>query len=62
MSVPLNCAFGEYVAVFPLIVTVALLTSIVEKVKEGSQKGLTNQNLAQFVGEYVKRLSDGVKH
>ena len=36
--------------------------TLVEKVKEGSQKGLTNQNLAQFVGEYVKTLSEGVKH
>ena len=37
-------------------------SSIVEKIKEGSQKGLTNQNLAQFVGEYVKTLSQGVKN
>ena len=33
-----------------------------EKIKEGSQKGLTNLNLAKFVGHYVKRLSKGVKH
>jgi tryptophan synthase alpha subunit len=37
-------------------------SSIVEKIKEGTQKGLTNQNLAQFVAEYVKILSEGVKH
>ena len=37
-------------------------SSIVEKIKEGSQKGLSNQNLAQFIGEYVKVLSEGVKH
>ena len=37
-------------------------SSIVEKIKEGNKKGLTNQNLAQFVGKYVKRLSEGVKH
>ena len=37
-------------------------SSIVEKIKEGSQNGLSNKNLAQFVGEYVKQLSEGVKH
>jgi len=31
-------------------------------IKEGSEKGLRNINLAQFVGKYVKKLSQGVKH
>ena len=29
---------------------------------EAIDGGLTNQNLAQFVGKYVKKLSQGVKH
>ena len=37
-------------------------SSIVNKIKEGSEKGLRNINLAQFVGKYVKKLSQGVKH
>ncbi len=36
-------------------------SSIVEKIKEGSQNGLNNKNLAQFVGEYVKQIAKGVE-
>ena len=37
-------------------------SSIVNKIKEGSQNGLSNHDLAHFVGEYVNNLSKGVKH
>ena len=34
---------------------------LVEKIKEGSQNGLNNKNLAQFVGEYVKQIAKGIE-
>ena len=36
-------------------------SSIVNKIKEGHQNGLSNKNLGKFVGNYVKILSQGVK-
>ena len=66
-KIPIGVGFGiknyeDVKKVSKLADLVVCGSSIVEKIKEGSQKGLTNQNLAQFVGEYVKTLSTGVKH
>tara|TARA_B110001450_G_C17595048_1_gene470497 strand:+ start:353 stop:1174 length:822 start_codon:yes stop_codon:yes gene_type:complete len=36
-------------------------SSIVNKINEGHQNGLSNKNLGKFVGDYVKSLSQGVK-
>ena len=66
-KIPIGVGFGiknydDVKKVSKLADLVVCGSSIVEKIKEGSQKGLTNQNLAQFLGEYVKTLSEGVKH
>ena len=66
-KIPIGVGFGvknydDVKKVSKLADLVVCGSSIVEKIKEGSQKGLSNQNLAQFVGEYVKVLSEGVKH
>ena len=66
-KIPIGVGFGiknydDVKKVTKLVDLVVCASSIVEKIKEGSQKGLTNQNLAQFLGEYVKTLSKGVKH
>ena len=66
-KIPIGVGFGiknynDVKKVSKLADLVVCGSSIVEKIKEGSQKGLTNQNLAQFVGKYVKKLSQGVKH
>jgi len=66
-KIPIGVGFGiknynDVKKVSKLADLVVCGSSIVEKIKEGSQKGLSNQNLAQFVGEYVKKLSQGVKH
>ena len=66
-KIPIGVGFGiknydDVKKVSKLADLVVCGSSIVEKVKEGNQKGLINQNLAQFVGEYVKTLSKGVKH
>ena len=36
-------------------------SAIVNKIKEGQKKSLTGKNLATFVGDYVKTLSEGAK-
>jgi tryptophan synthase alpha chain len=36
-------------------------SSIVNKIREGHQNGLSKKNLGKFVGDYVKILSQGVK-
>ena len=66
-KIPIGVGFGvksqnDVKRVSKLADLVVCGSSIVEKVKEGSQKGLTNKNLAKFVGNYVKNLSEGVKH
>lgn len=66
-KIPIGVGFGiknydDVKKVSKLADLVVCGSSIVEKIKEGSQKGLTNQNLAQFLGQYVKTLSEGVKH
>ena len=66
-KIPIGVGFGiknydDVKKVSKLADLVVCGSSIVEKIKEGSQKGLSNQNLAQFIGEYVKVLSEGVKH
>ena len=66
-KIPIGVGFGiknydDVKKVSKLADLVVCGSSIVEKIKEGSEKGLTNQNLAQFLGQYVKTLSDGVKH
>ena len=66
-KIPIGVGFGiknydDVKKVSKLADLVVCGSSIVEKIKEGTQKGLTNQNLAQFVAEYVKILSEGVKH
>ena len=66
-KIPIGVGFGiknynDVKNVSKLADLVVCGSSIVEKIKEGNKKGLTNQNLAQFVGKYVKRLSEGVKH
>ena len=66
-DIPIGVGFGiknydDVKKVSKLADLVVCGSSIVEKIKEGNQKGLNNQNLAQFVGEYVKTLSKGVKH
>ena len=66
-KIPIGVGFGiknyeDVKKVSKLADLVICGSSIVEKIKEGSQNGLNNKNLAQFVGEYVKKLSEGVKH
>jgi len=66
-KIPIGVGFGiksldDVKKVSKLADLVVCGSSIVEKIKEGSQNGLNNKNLAQFVGEYVKQLSEGVKH
>ena len=66
-KIPIGVGFGnksldDVKKVSRLADLVVCGSSIVEKIKEGSQNGLNNKNLAQFVGEYVKQLSEGVKH
>ena len=66
-KIPIGVGFGikdhkDVKKVSKLADLVVCGSSIVEKIKEGSQKGLTNLNLAKVVGHYVKRLSKGVKH
>ena len=66
-KIPIGVGFGiknynDVKNVSKLADLVVCGSSIVEKIKEGNKKGLTNQNLAQFVGKYVKRLSEGVKN
>ena len=36
-------------------------SSIVDKIKEGHQSGLSGKNLGKFIGDYVKILSEGTK-
>jgi len=66
-KIPIGVGFGiknynDVKNVSKLADLVVCGSSIVEKIKEGNKKGLTNQNLAQFVGKYVRRLSEGVKN
>ena len=66
-KIPIGVGFGiksldDVKKVSKLADLVVCGSSIVEKIKEGSQNGLNNKNLAQFVGEYVKQISEGVKH
>ena len=66
-KIPIGVGFGiknyeDVKKVSKLADLVICGSSIVEKIKEGSQNGLNNKNLAQFVGEYVKQISEGVKH
>ena len=66
-KIPIGVGFGiknynDVKKVSKLADLVVCGSSIVEKIKEGSKKGLTNQNLAKFVGKYVSKLSKGVKH
>ena len=66
-KIPIGVGFGiksysDVKKVSKLADLVVCGSSIVEKIKEGSKKGLSNIKLAQFVGRYVKKLSEGVKH
>lgn len=66
-KIPIGVGFGiknynDVKKVSKLADLVVCGSSIVEKIKEGSKKGLINQNIAKFVGKYVKNLSKGVKH
>ena len=66
-KIPIGVGFGiknydDVKKVSKLADLVICGSSIVEKINEGARKGLTNQNLAQFLGQYVKTLSEGVKH
>ena len=66
-KIPIGVGFGiknydDVKKVSKLADLVICGSSIVEKINEGVQKGLTNQNLAQFLGQYVKKLSEGVKY
>ena len=66
-QIPIGVGFGiktynDVRKVSKLAELVVCGSSIVNKIKEGSEKGLRNINLAQFVGKYVKKLSQGVKH
>ena len=66
-KIPIGVGFGiknydDVKKVSKLADLVICGSSIVEKINEGAQKGLTNQNLAQFLGQYVKKLSEGVKY
>lgn len=66
-QIPIGVGFGiktynDVRKVSKLAELVVCGSSIVNKIKEGSEKGLRNINLAQFVGKYVKQLSQGVKH
>ena len=66
-KIPIGVGFGiksysDVKKVSKLADLVVCGSSIVEKVKEGSKKGLSNIKLAQFVGRYVKKLFQGVKH
>ena len=66
-KIPIGVGFGiknynDVKKVSKLADLVVCGSSIVEKIKEGSKKGLTNLNLAKFVGKYVSKLSEGVKY
>ena len=66
-KIPIGVGFGiknydDVKKVSKLADLVVCGSSIVEKIKEGTQKGLTKQNLAYLFAEYVKTLSEGVKH
>ena len=66
-QIPIGVGFGiktynDVRKVSKLAELVVCGSSIVNKIKEGSEKGLRNINLAQFVGNYDKKLSQGVKH
>ena len=65
-KIPIGVGFGiktynDVKKVSKLADLVVCGSSIVNKIKEGKQKGLKNLNLAQFVGKYVKKLSQGVR-
>ena len=66
-KIPIGVGFGiksqdDVRKVSKLADLVVCGSSIVNKIKEGSQNGLSNHDLAHFVGEYVNNLSKGVKH
>lgn len=65
-NIPIGVGFGvktfeDVQKVSKLADLVICGSSIVEKIKEGNQSGLSGRNLAQFVSEYVINLSKGVK-
>ena len=65
-KIPIGVGFGiksldDVKKVSKLADLVVCGSSIVEKIKEGSQNGLNNKNLAQFVGEYVKQIAKGIE-
>ena len=65
-KIPIGVGFGiksqdDVKKVSKLADLVVCGSSIVNKIKEGSQNGLSNHDLAHFVGEYVNNLSKGVK-
>ena len=66
-KIPIGVGFGiksqdDVKKVSKLADLVVCGSSIVNKIKEGIQNGLSNHDLAHFVGEYVNNLSKGVKH
>ena len=66
-KIPIGVGFGvktfeDVQKVSKLADLVVCGSSIVEKIKEGNQNGLSGRNLAQFVSKYVINLSKGVKH
>jgi len=65
-KIPIGVGFGiksldDVKKVSKLADLVVCGSSIVEKIKEGSQNGLNKKNLAQFVGEYVKQIAKGIE-
>ena len=65
-KIPIGVGFGiksldDVKKVSKLADLVVCGSSIVEKIKEGSQNGLNNKNLAQFVGEYVRQIAKGIE-
>jgi len=66
-KIPIGVGFGiksqdDVKKVSRLADLVVCGSSIVNKIKEGNQNGLSNHDLAHFVGEYVNNLSKGIKH
>ena len=66
-NIPIGVGFGvktleDVKKVSKLADLVVCGSNIVERIKEGSQNGLSGRNLAHFVSEYVINLAKGVKH